>query len=74
MDTKPHTLHDGDDIFSVSLKNLRIQHSESLTEIADLKTQLYIAQCEISDLKSELKETRAILGEAVVTASKQVPF
>ena len=61
-----------EDLFISALKTLRVEHSLVLTENARLKAGLYDAQCEISNLKSELKETRALLGEAVVTANKKV--
>jgi hypothetical protein len=63
-----------EDLFISALKTLRAEHSLILTENARLKAGLYDAQCEISDLKSELKETRALLGEAMVTANKKVLY
>ena len=60
---------------AAALRILRVEHAQSLTEMTTgFKAQLYDAHCEISDLRSELKETRAMLGEAVVVSStnKQV--
>ena len=61
---------------AAALRILRVEHEQSITEMTTrFKAQLYDAHCETSDLRSELKETRARLGEAVVSSTnKQVKW
>ena len=61
-----------EDPFFSALKRLRTEYSGVLTQNAQLKAELHDVQRENTDLKLELKETRALLGKAVVSASKQV--
>ena len=61
-----------EDAFFSKLKTLHTEYSRVLTENTQLKAQLHDVQRDNTDLKSELKETRALLGEAIVNASKQV--